>query len=168
MASNKKPRKPYSKQIMGQRLFQRTRVWFWESADNVAHAEARKNLGMWCELDATLTGAILWHRNHWRIAARALLQYPSGEVDLVYTDHVLEDVRIRDPDDFYLPLRTALLEDVQAAHIVDVGWIMQTIPHKEVHQPPAPDWIHTYQGIADPLRKAAWREARTTNGVLTK
>lgn len=147
-----------------QRFFTRTRLWHWESSGDEAHCVVRKAAGLWVAVDHDIAEGVLKYRNHWRVCARVLLLAPDGTR---YVEHALTELRdtsLSGITGAYDALRREALDGQNSAHIVDVGWLAETIPANEIGKEPASGWELFEIGIADPVRRAEWVNRRNVNG----
>lgn len=141
-----------------QRFFTRSRLWHWESSFDEAHCVVRKAAGLWCAVDHDIAEGILRYRNHWRVCARVLLLAPDGSRYVEHTLTELRDVSLSGITGAYDALRNEAMQGLNTRHIIDAGWLAETIPANEIGSEPAPGWELFEIGQADLLRRAAWVE----------
>jgi len=165
----KSKRKPNSGKRRKSRLYNPALMWAWES--DVDPGDTRRNAygmvrmaGVYVNLDYRGFRQVLDSPRLWTVCCRALIYHQASGKEWLEIEEGAAGERIpmRDMEEVYERMRKTVLENVKEAWVIDVGWIVTTVPdvfaryaQHELDNKTA-EWYEVGLGDNTPERRELW------------
>ena len=160
--SKKKRTKKHDPNKRARRFFSNVRIWSWESTvasegERFANAECKTGM-IWRHLSQKHVNGIVARTHNWVVCCRALCRL-KGDVWVESEIRSARNIRVNDLAEEFDRMRIEVLNSVQLAHVVDVGWIIQSFHENDRID----DLIEiAHQGEVTEERAKAWAKSNET------
>lgn len=136
------------------------RLWRWESEFSLETFDSLGNIekklafawisATWADLERAIT-----HQHKYAICIRALCMNDEASWEITKELRPEGKLKVSDMEEMYFEERIELLNDVQKAHIVDAGWVIQT--YSDPRQIENDKWWRVGMPAATKERQQLWR-----------